>query len=138
MYDHEKKGFRAWQRREALEPVENVEGFQSPRLGVRFWTTAQGLKVERPDGTFFESYVELWRRLRALLAPHQDTPEFIETFGEVMERVRRLERIRRERERAEQAHQQADQAQEQADRAHAWAERLPAKLRSLGIDPNAP
>ncbi len=94
VFDPEKKEFLAWVRREALEPVENVEGFQSPRLKVRFWPAAEGLRVEKPDGTFFE------------------------TQGET------LERALRERERAEQERQRA--------------ERLAAKLRSLGIDPDAP
>ncbi|MBI2946569.1 MAG: Uma2 family endonuclease [Verrucomicrobia bacterium] len=63
VYDPDQKEFRAWLRRgDRLEPVGNVEGFQSPRLKIRFWLTADGLKVERPDGTAFQTHIELLRR----------------------------------------------------------------------------
>jgi Uma2 family endonuclease len=63
VYDPEKKEFRAWLRQaEGLEPVANVEGFQSPRLKVRFWLTADGLNVEKPDGTVFQTHQELLQR----------------------------------------------------------------------------
>ncbi len=100
VFDPEKKELWAWLRREALEPVKSVEGFQSPRLGVRFWPTAEGLKIVRPDGTTFEMPGET------------------------------LKRARREHERAEQEKQRAEQERQRA-------ERLAAKLRALGIDPNA-
>ncbi|MBI2924611.1 MAG: Uma2 family endonuclease [Verrucomicrobia bacterium] len=59
-YDPEKHELRAWLRRgDRLEPVETVDGFQSPRLKIRFWPTADEMKVERPDGTAFESFAEL-------------------------------------------------------------------------------
>jgi Uma2 family endonuclease len=78
MYDPREMGFLAWRRRASLESVEKVDGFQSPRLGVRFWRTGKGLKIEKPDGTVFE------------------------TFGQVMER------LRREHERAEQESRRAE------------------------------
>jgi Uma2 family endonuclease len=63
VYDPEKRVFRAWLREGGtLEPVKNVEGFQSPRLKVRFWPNASGMKVERPDGTAFETHLELLQR----------------------------------------------------------------------------
>jgi Uma2 family endonuclease len=63
VYDPDKKEFCAGLRRgETLAPVEQVEGFQSPRLKVRFWPTSAGLKVERPDGTAFETHTELLQR----------------------------------------------------------------------------
>lgn len=63
LYDPETKEFRAWLRRgDTLELVRSVEGFQSPRLKVRFWPMAEGLKVEKPDGSAFETHTELLQR----------------------------------------------------------------------------
>ncbi len=43
-----------------LEPIENMEGWVSPLLSIRF-TRGDGAKVRlyRPDGTLFTSYVDL-------------------------------------------------------------------------------
>ncbi len=69
-YDPEKNELRAWLRRgDKLERIENVDGFQSPRLKVRFWPTMDDLKVERPDGTAFESFHEV--RVEAQRAQRQ-------------------------------------------------------------------
>jgi Uma2 family endonuclease len=107
VYDPEKKEFRAWLRRGgALEPVVNVDGFQSPRLKVRFWPTAEGLKIERPDGTAFESHLEI------------------------------LGRATRERQRAEQERQRAEQERRRAEQERQRSDRLAEKLRSLGINPD--
>ena len=63
LYDPDKHEFRAWLRLgEKLEPVDHLEGFQSPRLRVRFWPMSEGLKVENPDGTAL-SAPEVLRRL---------------------------------------------------------------------------
>jgi Uma2 family endonuclease len=113
-YDPQRAELRGWIRREGqLEPVSQVEGWVSPRLRIRFWPGADGLKIERPDGTAFESFDEL------------------------------AERARRERQSAEQAHQRADQEhqraeqeRQRAEQERQRAEQLAAKLRALGVDPN--
>ena len=62
-YDPDNNDLRAWLRKgDKLERVQSVDGFQSPLLKVRFWPTSEGLKVERPDGTAFESFEELRKR----------------------------------------------------------------------------
>lgn len=58
----------------ALAGIERMEDWVSPRLGTRFGITPQGdLQLWRPDGTPFESYVEMAARaeqesLRAQMA----------------------------------------------------------------------
>ncbi len=42
-----------------LLPIESMEGWVSPRLGVRFETQQGELHLYRPDGRRFASYVEL-------------------------------------------------------------------------------
>ncbi|MBM3832509.1 MAG: Uma2 family endonuclease [Verrucomicrobia bacterium] len=87
LYEPEKKEFRAWIRHgDVLEPVHSVDGFTSPRLRVRFWLTADGLTVERPDGTPFETHLKL------------------------------VQRAEQERQRAERERQRAEEQRERADR----------------------
>jgi len=42
-----------------LEVIEPMEGWVSPRLGVRFELGEDGLEIYRPDGQKFLSYSEL-------------------------------------------------------------------------------
>lgn len=52
-------------RGEHLEPIESMEGWVSPLLGIRF-TRGEGAKVKlyRPDGTLFTSYIDLEHKMR--------------------------------------------------------------------------
>lgn len=43
----------------SLEVIEPIEGWVSPRLGVRFELGSEGLEIYRPDGEKFLSYAEL-------------------------------------------------------------------------------
>ena len=114
-YDPERGDLRAWVRQDGqLVPVRQVEGFVSPRLGIRFWPGAGGMRIERPDGTAFESFPELAERAKAEHA-----------------------RAEQERERAEQESQRAQQERQNAQQERQRADRLAERLRSLGIDPNA-
>jgi hypothetical protein len=63
-----------WQRIEGLlEVIEPISGWVSPRLGVRFELTEEGLELYRPDGQKFLSYLELeeQRELAAQRAEQQ-------------------------------------------------------------------
>lgn len=44
---------------ERFEPIDNINGWQSPRLGIRFDLSSGDLRVLRPDGQPFATYVEL-------------------------------------------------------------------------------
>jgi Uma2 family endonuclease len=106
-YDPEQNELRAWIRQGGrLTAVNQVEGFQSLRLKIRFWPTAGGMKIERPDGSAFESFAEI------------------------------VERAETERRRAEQESQRAEQQSQRAEAEQRRADRLAEKLRSLGIDPS--
>jgi len=83
-----------------LEDVPDMNGWVSPRLGIRF-ECGTDLNVYYPDGRRFLTFVELGQ-LQA-------------------ETARRLER-----------------EQQQTSLARQRADRLAAKLRELGVDPDAP
>jgi Uma2 family endonuclease len=91
---------------EWLTPIAQMEGWISPRSGVRFALVGNDLVLTRPDGERFKAYLELEEeRINANAA----------------------------REQAETARAQAEIARQQAEaRAAALAERL----RALGIDPD--
>jgi hypothetical protein len=84
-----------------------MEGWISPRLGVRFELGSEGLEIYRPDGQKFLSYSEL-------------------------DEQRELERRR-----AEEASQRAEEASQRAEQEAQKVERLAAKLRELNIDPDS-
>ena len=51
-----------WQRGDGrLLEIDTVDGWTSPRLGVRFELTAQTLRLIRPDGQPFLTYLELYQ-----------------------------------------------------------------------------
>ncbi len=59
-YDPDDKELTGWQRIEGLlEVIEPMSGWTSPRLGVHFELTEEGLELYRPDGQRFLSYLEL-------------------------------------------------------------------------------
>ena len=122
LYDPERNELEGWQRIEGdLEVIEPMEGWISPRLGVRFELGEDGLEIYRPNGEKFLSYPELEE-----------------------ERLLDRQRLQQESQRAEQADQRAEQADQRAEQANQIAEqanqiaqRLAAKLRELNIDPDS-
>ena len=47
---------------EELREIDPIAGWVSPRLGVRFELSSEGLELYRPDGQKFATYVELDRQ----------------------------------------------------------------------------
>ena len=61
VYDHLSNDLAIWFRdstQERLEPVDNVQNWQSPSLGIRFELTDESLNIVNPDGTKFLTYLE--------------------------------------------------------------------------------
>ena len=115
LYDPQRNELEGWQRVEGhLEVIEPMEGWISPRLGVRFELGEDGLEIYRPNGEKFLSYAELEE-----------------------ERLLDRQRLQQESQRAEQEFQRAEQESQRAEQANKIAERLAAKLRELNIDPDS-
>ena len=115
LYDPQRNELEGWQRIEGdLEVIEPMEGWISPRLGVRFELGEDGLEIYRPNGEKFLSYAELEE-----------------------ERLLDRQRLQQESQRAEQEFQRAEQANQRAEQADQIAQRLAAKLRELNIDPDS-
>ncbi len=63
VYDPDRGDLSGWIRNEGrLEPVADMQGWVSPRLGIRFEMADDALKIYRPDGQLFETYTELANR----------------------------------------------------------------------------
>jgi hypothetical protein len=107
LYDPHSNLLLGWRREEAgLAEIEPIDGFVSPRLGIRMARTATTLIIERPDGQPFL------------------------TFGELQQRAEQ------EHARAEQEHARAEQERTRAEQEYVRAERLAQRLREAGIDPD--
>ena len=109
VYDPKRVELQVWLRQDdRFVGVDETDKFTSPRLGIRFMLfEGDEMVVYRPDGQRFLTFVEL---------------------GTLAEQ---------EKERAEQEKERAEQEKERADGEKARADRLAAKLRELGLDPDA-
>ena len=117
IYDPDDGSFEVWMRRgNRLERVENVFGFESPRLRIRFepGEGPDNLKIFGPDG-------ELFQRLSEVAEERDTAKKHAET----------------ERQRADTERQRADTERQRADTADQRADRLAARLRDLGIEPDS-
>ncbi|MEG4442238.1 Uma2 family endonuclease [Microcoleus sp. AT9_B5] len=129
LYDPERNELEGWQRIEGnLEVIEPMEGWISPRLGVRFELGEDGLEIYRPNGEKFLSYAELEEER---LLDRQRLQQ------ESQRAEQESQRAEQEAQRAEQEAQRAEQEAQRAEQESQRAERLAAKLRELNIDPDS-
>jgi Uma2 family endonuclease len=121
LYDPEGLGLAGWIRREGhLQPIDEMHGWVSPRLDIRFDLSGDELVIYRPDGQRFLTFAEMMvqrEQARQLAAE---------------ERLAR-EQAQRRAEQERQAKEQERQAKEEAQRR---ADRLADRLRALGVDPD--
>ncbi len=127
LYDPDNGDLSGWLRSDQLlEVIDEMQGWVSPRTGVRFELQDGELLVYRPDGQRFETYTELLER-----AEQERTRAEQERMRAEQERMRaEQERMRAEQERIR-AEQERIRANQEAER----AERLTAQLRALGVEP---
>lgn len=87
IYDPDRNALSGWLRAEdGLDAIEQMNGWVSPRLGIRFELSGDELQIYRPDGSKFYSYVEICQLLE-------------------QEKLR----VEQERQRAEQAEQRVEE-----------------------------
>ncbi len=60
LYDPYENGLRGWGRKDGrLREIERMDGYISPRLGIRFDLSGDDLQIIRPDGRAFVPYTVL-------------------------------------------------------------------------------
>ena len=128
LYDFTRFTLDGWQRRgQMLEPILNMNGWVSPRLGIRFLMTTADLEMYRPDGQKFLTTLEL----------EQERQQAEQRAGQAEQRAGQAEQARdRERLLREQEQQLRAQAESKLAQLAASLSHLPQdQLRALGIDP---
>ncbi len=79
VYDPDSNELTIWRRSgDELEDIEQVAGWVSPRLGIKFELSEDELKIYRPDGQPFLSYLEveqLWRQAQERAEQAQERAE---------------------------------------------------------------
>lgn len=109
--------------------VPDIRTWRSPRLGFRVEVKVGSLFIFRADGGRFLSFVELG-------ALQQQTEKRAEE--ERLRAEQEAQRAEQEKRRAEQEAIRADQEKLRAEQERQRAEKLAARLRELGVDPDAP
>jgi Uma2 family endonuclease len=164
VYDPETGAMEGWLRQEGqLQPIAEIEGWVSPRLGVRFEQRGEEIPLWLPDGRPFVSFVELQAHLEqerqraeaeaatraAAQAREEEARRRAEEArqraeAEAAARTEAEQRAEAEQQRAEAeaaaraaAQAREEEARRQAEAARPRAERLAARLRALGIDPES-
>ena len=99
---------------DALEEIPDMRNWKSPRLGVRFDMSSGDLQIYKPDDTPFLQFSALEDLVRMQTAELKQTAEKIEQISERLER-----------------------AEVAISKSESRAEALAAKLRALGVDPDA-
>jgi Uma2 family endonuclease len=112
LYDPERSELTGWLRSGSeLEEIEEIRGWTSPRLGIRFDLSDGELVIYRPDGERFATYFEL---------------------AQQKEQAQQL--AEQERQRAEQAQQLAEQERQRAEQAETKLQNLLTRLQEQGIN----
>jgi Uma2 family endonuclease len=143
IYDPDEITLEGWLRDgEALKLVPEMDTWVSPRLQVRFVLESDTLRLFRPDGAPFLTFVELDEKRRIAEQRAEEADDRAEKADQRAEkadqRAKKAEQQAEEdRRNAERARQQAEVAERRADEARKQTERLKAQLRALGIDPDA-
>lgn len=136
LYDPDNNQLAGWLRQgERLQLIARVDGWVSPRLGIRFACSSAELVIYRPDGQPFLTFVENRQRMEAaerdaLHAKQQADQERRQRVAAQQEAVASQRAV---------AAAQQEVAAERAVRAEAErrAAALAERLRALGIDPDA-
>ena len=116
IYDPDDGTLQGWLRvKDRLEPVPDMAGFVSPRLGIRFepGEGMDNLTILTPDGKPFLTYSELVEQIEAAELRADLQNQQINAERQLKDAERELKEAERER-----------------------AERYAAKLRELGIEPD--
>jgi Uma2 family endonuclease len=114
--------------KKALKAIPKMDGFASPRLGIRFEPEGpNNLVIIRPDGRRFLTYVELSERLETEGRRAEEQAQLAEAERRRAEEQSQLAEA--ERRRAEEQSQLALVERQRADR-------MAARLRELGLEPD--
>ena len=135
IYDPDKIDFTGWLRRDdSLELIEEIQGWTSPRLGIKFELEPHTLMIYRPDGDKFLEFGELDELRRA--AQQRAERAELEAVVAKQDAQSAKQDAQSAKQDAQSAKQDAESAKQDAESAKQDLAKLAAKLRELGVDPD--
>ncbi len=143
LYDPEGARLDGWLRDgEVLREIHHMDGWTSPRLGVRFTITGDNLKLIHPDGRPFLTFTELFQQTEELEKKTDEQAKEIKLAEWERDRAAKQRDLAAEQrdlaaEQRDLAAKQRDQAQREKSAADAAAEKLREQLRALGVNPQS-
>ena len=101
LYDPQKNSLTGWVRSEEwLGEISSINGWVSPRLGIRFELSSDTFQLYRPDGQPFADYIQIQQQLETVSAQLEQERQAKETVSAQLEqereRAKRLEQLLRE------------------------------------------
>ena len=127
LYDPDDVVLTGWLRDgDVLAEIAEMNGWTSPRLGVRFELADDDLAIVRPDGRKFATYLELEQSEHDLAA---ERAEFIEEREKLAEENQELAQQR------DKLLEQQQKLEREKRESQQRAEKLAAQLRALGVTP---
>ncbi|NET24665.1 Uma2 family endonuclease [Okeania sp. SIO1I7] len=133
LYDPQKNDLTGWLRSGSLlDVIDEMNGWVSPRLGIKFEVLPEILQLYRPDGQSFADYFQIQQQLNEERQAKEEERQAREVAESALQQERQAkEEERQAREVAESALQQERQAKEVAEER---TKRLEQLLREAGID----
>jgi Uma2 family endonuclease len=136
LYDPDEGTLQGWVREQGeLVEVIFVQNWVSPLLGIKFRLVGKELELYHPDGSRFETYVELFTRQQATFVELNQERQRAEQERQRKEEA--LQRAEQERQSKEEALHRAEQERQRAEEERQRVAHLMAKLKALGVDPDA-
>jgi len=121
LYDPETLALQGWRRQgQQLEAIPKMDGWVSPRLGIRFVMAKEDLEIYGPDGRKFLTSVELERERQQAEQRVQDAES----------------QLAQEQQLRAQEQQLRAEAEQRVEQERQRVEQLKEQLRALGIDPS--
>jgi Uma2 family endonuclease len=143
IYDPDTNVWEGYRRSGApLRAITDLGQWVSPRLGIRIDVRAPTMRVLRPDGQPFKTYLEqvAARKEAEALHLHAEAERLKAEAERLKEGIQRREAEARRQAaeaRRQEAEAQRQEAEQRATAAEQAVEALKAKLRAAGIDPEA-
>jgi Uma2 family endonuclease len=135
-YDPDRGRLRGWTRvADRLHEVHAMQGWVSPRTGVRIELSGVDLVLTAPNGEPFRTFIQtdrLRKEAEALALREGQRAEVEQRHAEEQRRLAE-EHLRQAQEQQRRAEQERQRAEHERQR----AERMAARLREMGIDPEA-
>ncbi|HYV36997.1 MAG TPA: Uma2 family endonuclease [Gemmataceae bacterium] len=149
IYDPDEVDLKGFLRKDGeLQPIEQMDGWVSPLLGIRFDMSGPELVIWNANGERFLTFNELVDENERVLERAEQEQQLAaqerqRAAREQQNAIRAQQNAQQESQRAEQESQRAEQESQRAEQerklreeARAEVERLAAMLKKLGVDPD--